>query len=114
MYTIDFDETENHHANRTDDSHYEDFWIVSKKRDLGRYDPKHPWRNRQWPFDLEWNQEDWNYQELLWCELPLIGIDQDPKEFVFDAQMQVTLDEVPYKSVEKDHLLCRAASQGDT
>ena len=42
-HTIDFAETENHHANRTDDNHYEDFSTVIKKHDPGRYDPKHPW-----------------------------------------------------------------------
>jgi hypothetical protein len=65
-HTINFVEIENHHANRTDNSHYEDFSTVSKKHDPGRYDPKHPWRNHQWPYDLEWNQEEWNFQELLW------------------------------------------------
>ena len=34
-HTIDFVETENHHANRIDDSHYEDFLTVSKKHDPG-------------------------------------------------------------------------------
>ena len=34
-HTIDFVKTENHHANRTNDSHYQDFSTMSKKHNLG-------------------------------------------------------------------------------
>ena len=65
-HTIGFVETETHHADRIDDSHYEGFSTTSKKHDPGRYDPKHHWRMHQWLYDLEWNQEEWNLQVLLW------------------------------------------------
>ena len=36
-----------------------------------------------------------------------------PKRICFYAQKLLLWDEVPYKSVKKEHLLCLAASQGD-
>ena len=102
---------ENHHANRTDYSHYEDFSIASKKHDPWPYDPKHLWWIHQWPNDLEWNPEEWNLQVLLWAAINCKRL--GPQSICFYAQMLVRLDEVPYKRVQKEHQLFLATSQGN-